>query len=101
MNPVDDVPAVYSYFTRTDLVIMRGTDVIVRKKVAYSPNCRGAVWTLDGKYVAAVVDEGKGEESASARQLLVIDVANGQSREIACPDCGSAAPIGGARSLLL
>ncbi|MEV8375182.1 hypothetical protein AB0P21_20785 [Kribbella sp. NPDC056861] len=96
-HPSVTEPLRYSYFTKSDLVVMDGTREVARQKVAYMKDYRGAVWTLDTKYVAAVIDPKQGTIEPSARKLLVIDATNGESRELACPSCSSLAPIGGSQ----
>lgn len=98
--PPVSAPARYSYFTKSELVVMEDTREVVRKKVAYKSQYRGAVWTLDARYVAVVFDTTKAAEPTS-RKLLVINAASGESREIACPDCGTVAPIGGSKIVVV
>jgi hypothetical protein len=91
----------YSYFTESDLIVMRETEIVARVAAPYVPQYRGAVWTGDGRYVAVLVDDVSEIERADAeqRELVSVEAATGEVRRWKCPRCTSLVSVGGSEIL--
>ncbi|WP_328992782.1 hypothetical protein OG394_00870 [Kribbella sp. NBC_01245] len=91
----------YSYFTKTDLVVMRETEIVARVPAPFVPQYRGAVWTTDGRYVATLVDNVAEIESADPekRELVAVEAATGEVRRLKCRGCTSLTAVGGSEVL--
>lgn len=94
------IVATYAYSTADELVVMRNDKVIARSPFKYTPKYRGAVWTLDSRYVAFITDDQAAPDDKSKRTLVAIDAANGSIRRLLCPYCTSLAPVGGSTMLI-
>lgn len=93
-TPPPGPPPLYAYATPTELTVMRGTELVVREPVIFSPDNLGTVWTLDSRYAALISDSERGLEDSYNRMLVVIDSYTGSVRRLPCAYCTSIAPIG-------
>ncbi|MFF1819720.1 hypothetical protein ACFVWG_20640 [Kribbella sp. NPDC058245] len=91
----------YSYFTKSDLIVMRETEIVARVAAPYVSQYRGAVWTADGRYVATLVDDVTEIERAdpAQRELVSVEAATGKVRRLKCPRCTSLVAVGGSEVL--
>jgi hypothetical protein len=92
--------AAYAYNTADELVVIRDEKVIARTQFKYTPKYRGAVWTLDSRYVGFIADDQAAPDDKSKRTLVAIDAASGSIRRLLCPYCTSLAPVGGSTMLI-
>jgi hypothetical protein len=92
---------IYSYFTKSDLIVMRETEIVARVAAPYVSQYRGAVWTADGRYVATLIDDVTEIERADPeqRELVAVEAATGQVRRLKCPRCTSLVGVGASEVL--
>jgi hypothetical protein len=92
-------PLYISYFTASEFVVMDGTEVVARRPMIFQPERGGAVWTLDGRYVAALTDSKDPKTRRASRVVVAIDATTGQTRQVPCRACSSIAAVGGSQLL--
>ncbi|HUQ61734.1 hypothetical protein [Lentzea sp.] len=98
-RPVVDLAApAYAYTTLTELVVMRGDQVLTKVSRPFDksdPHNNQVVWSNDGRYVAHLAGVRLLGEDTAGEKLVAIDVQTGDKHEFRCPDCGWIAAVGG------
>ncbi|SDH49996.1 hypothetical protein SAMN05216553_1256 [Lentzea fradiae] len=94
---VDLSKPAYAYTTLTELVVMRGDEVLTKVTRPFDksdPLNNQVVWSNDGQWVAFLAAVGLLGEDPDEEKLVGIDVRTGQRSEFPCPRCDWIAAVG-------